>query len=425
MTISSSEENELVWNAMLNNGLNPGGTNNYQSWIGLYQNMNSPDFSEPNGGWEWVNGEAVEFYNWAPGQPNNFDNGYFAHISDNNCTENIYGEMIENNECGTWDDAAISTNLQSAFYVLEKSIPQFICSSSDEISVTINICGCTDSEAVNYNIEANEDDSSCCYDIDYVNDTYDEGYADGVDSVICPENNCPADLTLDGIVSTADLLMFLVSFGTICEVTDECGVINGDGSTCADLCGEPVSHEGYDYSTVQIGEQCWFSENCRYLPTVSPSIEGNDTDPYYYVYDYQGTDLEEAQATANYETYGVLYNWPAVMTDEICPTSWHVPSDEEFTELTDFLGGESGAGSAMKSTSGWNSDSNGSNSSGFNGLPGGILYSDIFYDNGSYGYWWTSSEFGSGAWVRFLHSADAGRDFYERYFGLSARCIKD
>ena len=66
-------------------------------------------------------------------------------------------------------------------------------------------------------IEANEDDGSCCYDIDYVNDTYDEGYADGVDSVICPENNCPSDLNLDGLVSTADLLFFLVQFGTICE----------------------------------------------------------------------------------------------------------------------------------------------------------------------------------------------------------------
>ena len=91
------------------------------------------------------------------------------------------------------------------------------CSSSDEITVTINICGCTDSEAVNYNLEANQDDSSCCYDIDYVNDTYDDGYAEGVDSVLCPENNCPADLDDNGYVSTSDLLIFLTQFGTICE----------------------------------------------------------------------------------------------------------------------------------------------------------------------------------------------------------------
>ena len=79
------------------------------------------------------------------------------------------------------------------------------------------IIGCMDADAANYNVEANQDDSSCCYDIDYVNDTYDQGYADGVDSVICPENNCPSDLNLDGIVSTADLLVFLIQFGTTCE----------------------------------------------------------------------------------------------------------------------------------------------------------------------------------------------------------------
>jgi len=76
---------------------------------------------------------------------------------------------------------------------------------------------CTDSEAANYNILAIQDDGSCVYDIDYVNDTYDQGYAEGVDSVMCPENNCPADLNLDGLVSTADLLVFLAQFATICE----------------------------------------------------------------------------------------------------------------------------------------------------------------------------------------------------------------
>ena len=108
---------------------------------------------------------------------------------------------------------------------------------------------------LNYNIEANEDDSSCCYDIDYVNDannqSYNDGYSDGEESVICPENICPADLDGNGYVSTSDLLIFLNDFGQYCDVLDACGVINGDGSTCADQCGDPVSHEGYDYATVQ------------------------------------------------------------------------------------------------------------------------------------------------------------------------------
>ena len=74
------------------------------------------------------------------------------------------------------------------------------------------------------------------------------------------------------------------------------------------------------------------------------------------------------------------------MTDEICPSDWHVPTDAEFTQLTDFLGGESVAGDAMKSTSGWNGGGNGSNSSGFEGLPGGIVSGNIFvhYLNDAY-----------------------------------------
>lgn len=105
-------------------------------------------------------------------------------------------------------------------------------------------------------------------------------------------------------------------------------------------CGSPVLHEGYLYSTVWIGSQCWFSENCRYLPEVSPSSEsGVYTDPYYYVYGYQGSIVSEAKATENYETYGVLYNWSAVMTEGICPSGWHIPTDEDFIDLTTFLGG--------------------------------------------------------------------------------------
>jgi uncharacterized protein (TIGR02145 family) len=207
---------------------------------------------------------------------------------------------------------------------------------------------------------------------------------------------------------------------------------------CPFVCGDLVSHQGYGYSTVQIGEQCWFAENCRYLPSVSPSSAGSETSPYYYVYDYEGTDVAAAQATTNYETYGVLYNWPAVMTEGICPSGWHIPSDGEWQIMEMSLGmseadasstGWRGApvGDYLKSTSGWNNNVNGTNSSGFTGLPGGFCYSGGFLHSGDYGYWWSSSEFGSDSWKRSLNynHDDVTRDEYSQDSGFSARCIKD
>jgi uncharacterized protein (TIGR02145 family) len=204
-----------------------------------------------------------------------------------------------------------------------------------------------------------------------------------------------------------------------------------------------VSHAGYDYSTVQIGDQCWFSENCRYLPVVSPSSEGNTTDPYYYVYGYEGTDVITAQAQATYSTYGVLYNWPAVLVPGICPSGWHIPTDLEWQTMEIALGMSaleaSGSGwrgtdqgSQMKSTIGWNSGGNGSNSSGFTGLPGGYRYSggfssNGFSSNGDGGRWWSASEFGSYSWRRKLSSDDdsVSRGNFNRYYGFSARCVRD
>ncbi len=102
------------------------------------------------------------------------------------------------------------------------------------------IVGCTYPAAVEYNPSANVDDGSCTFPVDCA-----------------------------GVLNGTSLV-------------DECGVVNGDGSLCVfESCGELVSHEGYNYSTVQIGDQCWFSENCRYLPEVSPSSSSSTTDPYY------------------------------------------------------------------------------------------------------------------------------------------------
>ena len=193
-----------------------------------------------------------------------------------------------------------------------------------------------------------------------------------------------------------------------------------------------VTHQGYEYDIVAIGDQCWFAENCRYLPVVSPSSEGSDTSPYYYVYDYEGSTVAEAQATDKYETYGVLYNWPAVMTEGICPSGWHIPSDGEWKTMEISLGmSDSDAASdgwrgtdegvQMKSTSGWN----GSNSSGFNGLPGGTVTGSFAF-NGFSSYWWSASASGSDSWVRKLDShADVTRVNLYRKLGFSARCVRD
>ena len=215
--------------------------------------------------------------------------------------------------------------------------------------------------------------------------------------------------------------------------------IMDDGSceheSCADpiellKCGYDIGHEGYDYSTVLIGDQCWFSENCRYLPEVSPSSEESETDPYYYVYGYEGTDVTAAQATENYQTYGVLYNWPAVMTEGICPTGWHVPSDAEFTQLTDFLGGEDIAGGKMKEA-GYDHwpypNTAATNSSGFTGLGGGSRYSGGFIYIENTGYWWSASESGSHSWNRRLgrYNDDVYHYSSTRLNGFSARCVRD
>jgi uncharacterized protein (TIGR02145 family) len=289
------------------------------------------------------------------------------------------------------------------------------------------ILGCTYPAAVEYNPSANVDDGSCTFPVDCA------GVLNGTSVVdecgVCGGNSTCLDEC--GVPN-----------GDNSTCLDECGVLNGDNSTCTDncgvvygtndciACGDLISHEGYNYSTVLIGEQCWFSENCRYLPEVSPSSDGNMSDPYYYVYGFEGAEVIAAQATDNYSTYGVLYNWPAVMTEGICPSGWHIPTDGEFTELTDFLGGEDVAGAKMKEAGydHWDAPNTGAtNSSGWTGLPGGYRYSGGFVDDGLYGDWWSASESGSDSWRRALGSDSdfVYRVSNSRYYGFSARCVRD
>ena len=132
---------------------------------------------------------------------------------------------------------------------------------------------------------------------------------------------------------------------------------------------------------------------------------------------------------------GRLYNWHAV-TDErgLCPSGWHVPSDEEWTALTTFLGGSELAGGRMKSnTQGWVVPNTGAtNSSGFSALAGGYgLTGDYDYLLGFQGCWWSSTEkpeFNAAqAWFRSLsfNSSVFNRVYQDKEFAFSVRCLKD
>jgi len=107
--------------------------------------------------------------------------------------------------------------------------------------------------------------------------------------------------------------------------------------------------DGNNYPVVEIDTQLWMAENLKYLPSVVGPVTGSETIPYYYVSGYNGTNVTDAKATANYITYGVLYNWPAVMTG-VCPTGWHAPTKAELIIMQTYLGGEDVAGGKLKET---------------------------------------------------------------------------
>jgi len=199
---------------------------------------------------------------------------------------------------------------------------------------------------------------------------------------------------------------------------------NNTGNTFTD------TRDGTEYKTVTIGGQVWMAENLKYLPSVVGPGTGSKTDPYYYVYGYDGTNVNAAKATANYATYGVLYNWEAAKA--ACPDGWHLPTDAEWTELTDYLGGESVAGGKLKETgtTHWYSPNTGAtNEIGFTALPGGSRGSyGSFVNFGGLGFWWSATEGSTDtAWGRrmYYNGSYVFSYSYVEEAGLSVRCVRD
>ena len=199
--------------------------------------------------------------------------------------------------------------------------------------------------------------------------------------------------------------------------------------------------DGNTYNTVQIGTQCWTKENLRVTKyrdgSVIPLDEsggtaGNGTGQTWSSRT-TGARTVYAHSATNLATYGYLYNWyAAVDTKGICPSGWHVPSDSEWTNLTNYLGGEAVAGGKMKTTGTtyWNSPNTGAtNESGFTKLPGGYRGNvGIFFSIKNNAFFWSATEFSIfGAWSGNLgdYYGFVGRTSNVKQDGFSVRCLKD
>ena len=181
---------------------------------------------------------------------------------------------------------------------------------------------------------------------------------------------------------------------------------------------------------VTIGKQVWTSKNLDVETYRNGDIIPQVQDKEVWENLTTGAWCYYENKTANGTTYGKLYNWYAVNDPRgLAPRGYHIPTDAEWTKLTDYLGGESVAGKKMKSTSGWDNYGNGTNTTGFEGLPGGCRFANSNFNYiGANGYWWSSSDNNpNNAWCRYLSNDDGSvvSYYYYKRSGFFVRCIKD
>ena len=191
--------------------------------------------------------------------------------------------------------------------------------------------------------------------------------------------------------------------------------------------------DGNVYNTVTIGTQVWLKENLKTtkfndgnsIPNITDATAwASLTTPAYCWYNND--------EPANKNTYGALYNWRTVNSGKLCPSGLHVPTDLEWTELTDYLGGENLAGGKLKETGTlhWNSPNTGAtNETGFTALPGGNrAYYRLFCGIGDFGFWWSTTEHETRyAWYRQLHQGFSFvmNAYHDEQMGLSVRCLRN
>jgi len=235
---------------------------------------------------------------------------------------------------------------------------------------------------------------------------------------------------------------------------DDIGPSDSKYANCVEIAD---IRDGETYDVVQIGSQCWMSENLRYLPQVTgPNFQWNSIDPEYSVYSYadEANSVDDAKLSDNYLNYSVLYNWFAAV--DACPEGWHLPSELEWIILEEQLLNEfsiinedsaDGAGNALKSCRQQNSIQGGECSTdlhprwnenainsgvdlvGFSALPGGLRSTTgANHHIGLSAYLWTETEEDELEASRISLSYSTGNIIHEqssKKSGFSIRCVQN
>ena len=198
------------------------------------------------------------------------------------------------------------------------------------------------------------------------------------------------------------------------------------------LPGQVTDIDGFVYDTVVIGSQTWLKQNLR----TARYRNGDSIPTGLNNADWQNT-ISGAYAIYNNDPvndsiYGKLFNWYAVADPRgLCPTGWHVPSEDEWISLESLLGGNLVAGGKMKAISSlWLSPNLGANdSSGFSGLPGGLKsFTGQYSDVNNLGFWWSSTSISAtNSRNRALLSSSAGINRSSNIYGngFSVRCTRN
>ena len=194
--------------------------------------------------------------------------------------------------------------------------------------------------------------------------------------------------------------------GTRPEVFDpdlyEC--VNGNKIYLKNL----ISHSGQSYEAVLIGSQTWIAKNLNYAAASGSRCYNNDN--------------------SNCIAYGRLYDWAEAKT--ACPSGWHLPSDAEWTALTNYVESNSKcsgcAGTKLKAANGW-SNSNGTDDYGFSALPGGFGLPSNSFGLGGFGLWWSTTEsHASNAYARNMDQrSDVSKNSRAKSDLYSVRCLQD